>query len=808
MARKPVSGNVERASRKGTGPGLEEGDPLDRHKALQTAERLLKQGKVQEALSQLEKLAASTPGDPITLNRMGDMLAKAGQRAEAIEYYSKIADQFANQGFFPKAVAIYKKVLRLEADRTDALTRLGQVYLAQKLPGEARSYLLRAAEIHVAAGRHNDAREIYERLVQAEPENSSHRAHLAETRAAEGDSESASEELCRLGESLIRREELGESEAAYRRAMDLVPDNPGALIGVARCLARSGKEDESLEFLETGLKAHGDPTVLGELLVLHDAAANHDAFDRLLQHPKAGHVPIDTLKKIFDAHRDRDRNAGLDSLWSRVGDAFDRWAAIDAVRVLDQMDVLVSLEPSGHLPALERRLRYARDAGNVPERLVGALEGMIRAMRVRSEDASTYEDELKKLAPSSTLLPQASAAAGSAADGVPGGATALSSSGLPEDAEAPAIPLNRADEEFVAGRLTQAEILEKYGLVDKAIDQIREITTRFPGSVDAQERLLALLRNEGSGEADLSMALVGVALARRAAGSQGEAMQAATEAVVSGTLPESSEALLRRLGLVKGSTESPAPVPAASAAEPAVDPVVEPADAPIPVVVQEAVPEPEATVEEEDVLIEFDADDEEPEHEATPTPSTPAESVVTLSDDADDDLSAITAALEDEMFGGEANEPAAKPESEQSLESVFAAFREQVDNELGPDDYRTHYDLGIGYMEMGLLDEAVREFEISKGDTDLYRDSCVMLAVSHRTREDAAAAIDWFRKALECDADDASKVYELRYDLAELLLASGDEEGALGEFRTVLDGDAGFRDVRVRVEQLESRQPS
>lgn len=754
---------------------------MDRHKALQVAERLLKQGKVREALSQLEKLAVSSRGDPITLNRMGDLLAKQGRKVEAIDYYYRIAEQFTTQGFFPKAVAIYKKLLRLEPDHTDALSRLGKVYLAQKLPGEARSYLLRAAEIHLAAENHQDAREIFVQLVKAEPDNPSHRARLAETRAAEGDAGSAAEELCRLGDSLCRREEHAEGEKAYRRALSLVDDNAAALVGVANCMAQAGNEDESLQLLETGLKDHGNPAILGELLVRQDAKEDHAAVERLLRHEGSGLMPIDCLKQLFDANRGRSPEA-LERLWERIGGAFDRWAGEDRPRVLELLDVLVSLEPSGHLPALERRLRYARDAG-ATERIVPALEGLIRAVRVRGGDASKYETQLQELMPGETPV----GASGTAAS------AAQQSSKLPEDAEAPAVPLNKSDEEFVSGRLTQAEILEKYGLIEKAIEQLREVVNRFPGVLAAQEQLVSLLRAESHSSETVRDALVGLALARRAAGQHETAQQVATEAVIGGGLPEESEALLRRLGLVQGARD---PVPTA--------PIVETREPRVEAKIEVAV---EVADDDDDVVIDFDADEKEAEAPVVEIKTPAASPVQPVVGNGDDDLSAITAALENSMFSDEA-ESSPRPESEQSLESVFAAFREQVDKELDSDDFRTHYDLGIGYMEMGLLDEAVREFEVAMGSAELHRDACVMLALAHRSRQDSTLSIEWFRKALECQSDDASKVHELRYDLAEVLLDSGDVEGALGEFRRVLGANANFRDVRQRVEQLDSRQPS
>ena len=127
-----------------------------KQKVLQAAERLLKQGKVDQALATLERVSLSGSGDLLMLNRLADLLAKQGRPAEAIRYYLKIAEEFTNAGFYPKAIAIHKKVLRLDSEDVQALAQLGYLYLEQRLPGEARKYLLHAAELgftHPDSGR-------------------------------------------------------------------------------------------------------------------------------------------------------------------------------------------------------------------------------------------------------------------------------------------------------------------------------------------------------------------------------------------------------------------------------------------------------------------------------------------------------------------------------------------------------------------------------------------------------------------------------------------------------------------------------
>ena len=170
----------------------------------------------------------------------------------------------------------------------------------------------------------------------------------------------------------------------------------------------------------------------------------------------------------------------------------------------------------------------------------------------------------------------------------------------------------------------------------------------------------------------------------------------------------------------------------------------------------------------------------------------------------DDDLSAITAALEGELFADDAQPVSPEPESEQSLEEVFAAFKEQVDREVDADDYRTHYDLGIAYKEMGLIDEAIAQFAQAVRSPEFGRESYTMLALCHRERDETDAAARCYRQAIESSLTDGDTLNSLRYELAELLLNTGDREGALDEFRHLLEADPAFRDVQDKVASLES----
>jgi tetratricopeptide (TPR) repeat protein len=56
-------------------------------------------------------------------------------------------------------------------------------------------------------------------------------------------------------------------------------------------------------------------------------------------------------------------------------------------------------------------------------------------------------------------------------------------------------------------------------------------------------------------------------------------------------------------------------------------------------------------------------------------------------------------------------EPKVSGDEQADFDSLLRHFKEGVARSLGEDDYESHYDLGVAYKEMGLLDDAIAEFQ-------------------------------------------------------------------------------------------------
>jgi len=816
---------------------------LDREKTFSNAERLLKQGKTALALDECKRLAEDAPKDLLMLNRVGDFLARSNRGADAIVYYEMIAEQFSASGFYPKAIAILKKIVKVDPSHLSAVVRLGELNLKQKLPGEARTWLLQAAEEYLRRREFGKAREVYEKLAAAEPDNVVHVVRLAEARAAEGDTGRAGLELIALGGRMLVGGRADDAERTYKRASELLPNRAEPLVGLARCQAAAGRLDEAKrladEAWETG--QHAD-AVAGDLLLLFEELGDTERSARLLLDPRSDAIAADAIEAAFRAALVA---GGAVPLWSRVLPLLDRWArAHQFERSASLLERIARSEDGGHLRALEQLVELRKAEGNRGT-AARAVERLIRAYQAKGLTAKVASqlETLKLFDPTSPLLFLGRAAVEAPSSSEPETAPAPEANAA-SAYEVPAVPLSPADAEFVSGNLTEAEVFEKYGLHREALQQLRQITSRFPGHVTAQDKLVGFLRTQADRGA-LRDGLVALALAKRASGDIEGARSAVREAAALGSFESPIRAVLEGFALLPEAerlqtpTPPPAPPPAPKApqAQTAVAPLAVSGDeeAEMEILFDDMEDTPQAvgsaasdTLEEIEFYLgqgmQQDAINRIAEAriagvdrarldalEARARVGSPA----VAGDPGDgggrldeEDLSSITAALEAE-YGTDrvpdAADAPAEPESEQSLDQVFETFKAHVNASVEAGDFQTHYDLGIAYKEMGLLDAALDEFRIASGAPELYREACSMLGLCYWDRGETEEAIRWYRTALDAPGGDEIRLSGLRYDLAEKLEQTGDARGAYDLLAQVFREEPGYRDVNRRVAALRSK---
>ena len=135
---------------------------------------------------------------------------------------------------------------------------------------------------------------------------------------------------------------------------------------------------------------------------------------------------------------------------------------------------------------------------------------------------------------------------------------------------------------------------------------------------------------------------------------------------------------------------------------------------------------------------------------------------------------------------------------------VLGEFRNKVAQTVRREDAQTHYDLGIAYKEMGLLEEAISEFEIvlHHGGGARRADCFTMLGTCEAERGNGDDALKYLEEGLQLEDLSAEARRALAFEVGTVLESLGRKDEALAHYQSVFAEERGFRDVAARIQRL------
>lgn len=142
------------------------------------------------------------------------------------------------------------------------------------------------------------------------------------------------------------------------------------------------------------------------------------------------------------------------------------------------------------------------------------------------------------------------------------------------------------------------------------------------------------------------------------------------------------------------------------------------------------------------------------------------------------------------------------------FEEMLAAFKQGIDRTLGAEDFESHYDLGIAFKEMGLLDEAVAEFQKALRATEGRLRTSEALGVCFFEKHQFVIAESILRGAVENLAGGDDAKIGLLYWLGRCLEEHGKAADALAIYERALAIDIRFQDLGTRVPKLTAGRSS
>ncbi len=756
-------------------PSFGDGVSLNKRKILDQAQKFLHRKRLDQALKQYETLLTLDPNDTSARLKVGDIYLRRNDPERAIGAYAKVAEQFVHDGFEARAVALYKQVLQIDASRYEYCTPLGELYNKLGLIHEAINALQKAVDVCDQQGRKLEVLELLRKMAGYDPGNERVRCKLAEILWGEGNSEEALSEYDALATELRQRGKLEPSAEVFEKALELAPGHIAAHVGLAEVMLDLDRLEEAESHAQKISESESSAIDGWELMV------------RVLERQERPDELQDAYQRLADLHRSHGDK-------ERARDIQQRY-----------------LPPQSFPPNDSSGSDEAESSSSWYEEGTAPAEGGQPA----TEDAEGTGEWVKTEEGDEAIL---------------------------EGLDGDFLPAAEPDQ-----LLAEASVYLRYGKLPKAITCLDQILEIDPNHREALEKLgeahfgrddpvqaAALWRRAADvartlGDRDHVALLEGriaeidpEAVARAAKDGGGSpAPKPASAGTESPETPEFPDPLISENDefeidvdfILSGEDEAPPPIESEAAPEEAASPETarsEPAPTESLVEVSE---EKRRVVKEELEQAEFYLAQKMFE-EATNcfksvleiAPNHP-QALVRLGEIAQargEDPGAFRVAGDDDSLDVEFAEAAEEPQAPAQPVDPMQLVDRHATAVLDGSNPDQHYDLGVGYREMGLIEHASEAFRRSLDAGVRPPDSLFMLGLCALDLKRPLDAISHFEQSLSMPDAGADQQVPLNYYLGRAFEMLGDRAQAQRVYELSAAINPDFRDLRKRLMTLHA----
>jgi tetratricopeptide (TPR) repeat protein len=741
-----------------------------------------------KAIQQIESGAETSP-DLSLYNRVGDLYLKTNDTASAVRSYERAVDLYADQGFFNNAIALCGKILRVNPGRTQTYLKLAQLHARKNVVIEAKRNLIEFLERMNALGQLDQAFQSVKEFADQFSGSQEIRMMLVELLRAASREEEALEQLAKIAGDLESRGHTPQAAAAGEagpRAPTVPSDRPRP--------GPPGRGD--LVFLDTGFSEPTAPPPdaaaaaaprevrAAELPLIVDAPPAEGleptppAYDALVE---SGELIIDPLATMeLDAAGDAlaaEPLAGLE----QAPDADLDLISADAVPglELDTQPEEIRFDDAP-LESLEQ-VDTAEVDSAPPEGLIDVGEDLdleLAESEAAPANASDTDLDLEFLEDESAATPTDGLPLIDDGSPGPGSTTEVVEleDRIADDPGNPDLHRELADHLLMGGELGRAAeelrlSLEAYESAEDwngASGVSDRLVALEPDAIHHHQKRVELAFRTGE-RAPLLEAYLALGDALGRAGARDKAL------AVYGRVQEHDPANPRAAAAIAALSGARAPVapPSVRPAPPAASPAA--ASAP-------------------------------PSPPPAPPPSAPtAPPARAPSQDASFvDLGSMIfeeSAPRDTRMRIDRREPQGGDE-QREFQEILEQFKRGIEENLESDDYQSHYDLGVAFKEMGLLDEAIAEFQKALRAPDGRLRTSEALGTAFFEKGQFAVSETVLRRAVDGDAEGDEAKIGLLYWLGRALEAQGKAADAIASYERAMAVDIRFMDLGERIHRL------
>jgi tetratricopeptide (TPR) repeat protein len=747
---------------------------FDKVKTLRAAERYLELGKIPAAVKEYCKIVEDDPDDLTALNMLGDLYVRVGNQPAAITCFRRIAEHYREQDFALKAIAMFRKIDRLQPHDTEISTHLADLYAQQDLVVEARAHYLAVVNAHNQAGATLEGLEVLRKIADLDSQNTTLRIKLAEGYYKEGMRTEAAAAFIEAGQHLLVKGRFDNALDVFGRALELRPADQVVLQGLLEAHSARGTADEAAELIRCAVAENPDDLVLLSMLARAHVQAEDPSQAEQATALLVAREPIAYLQYIEVARLYLASDKIDEAIRVVAGIAEQMLAEREDNQLLDLVDEFLAGNADNvqALRLLVRAFWWQRDM----EKLKGALERLAEA----AQAAGLVKDERYALTQLTRLVPDQShhverlqELGGAEEEAV---AEVLSLSAPAAEREAEPAP----QEEYVF----DSPLSPPVGESEFEWSPVEDMGDLKSGSVEEFEiergfTFEAVVAEELAPVSEEAIAPpVNSDQARDARTQELESVDFYIAQGYADIAVDTLDLLERQFG-----------------SHPDID----------------LRRRHLATIGDGSESIVSDADVSGDEN----LPGAPANEF------GEFEFGTAEAFVTSEVatpIQPLPQDPRPVIQKSQGIDAGLAEIFEEhrVSAEGDPDthsngDYETHYNLGLAYKEMDLFEEALEEFQtaaslVNPADgTPRYLQCCNLLGHCFMQKSVPELAVRWFNKGLDTPGASEDERQALRYELAAAYEQIGDLEKALSLFTEVYGVDVSYRGVKDRLRELKAR---
>lgn len=778
---------------------------FSKSKSLNVVQKYIQRGQPDKAIKELETLIDVEPNDASLHIKIGDLFLRKGAKLDAKDAYNKAASLYLKEGFNNRAIATYKMVSRIDPTNLDVNVNIAELFEKQGLVGDALQQYKYVATMYDKQGNYEWTVKTLKKILELDPENPAAKIKLAEMHFKHNNKQEAYNIMTAVSAELKRKKQFNELLKAFEIFNDIDPQDRYIMKEIAKAYVLAGNPEEGLKKIQSAKKI--SPNDIGIALTLAETYTMLKRFDdaesiycEMLRNDDKNYRAKFGLSKIF-LQRDN-----VEEAVKELAPFYGKFEENGELNELAEFYYEAHKKKTDSIDILEKLAEIYRYFNNA-DKLVEIYEKLADVY-----EANSQNDKVEFLYQKIMQLNPGHEGAREFLERTNHELLGAFSAG------------SEVDYEAINEHLTEAGVYLKYGLYDQAKDHIDHVLKADKNNFDAHNALKDIYVAKGEKDKAINELFFLSELSLTTRRNQEEGVKLLNEIIRLD--PDNRQVKQRLDNIGVDFVEAPsAPPPRQESHQ---EKFVEEFEG-VELVIEEpeelkktrAVPKSlKETLEEAEFYFSEGLYDDaktiykkiildDPYNmialerlEQIEQKSAPQKSAGAGDFGAGFDLSKeLEDSLPDDLLRPASHD--APLDDSVETDNIFSQFKKGLEEHIDNKDYESHYNLGIAYKEMGLLDDSADEFKKALvADPAKVFECCTMLGLVSLETKRYDDAIKYFENIITKVDLPPEQNIGLVYELATAYKGSGQNDKALKHFNKIKEMDPNYRDVQQNIQLL------